>query len=38
MVKVKVIHQSQSQIRLELVNMTIYFIPDDNEHLPACPP
>lgn len=29
MVKVKVIHQSHSQIRLEIVNMTIFFIPDD---------
>lgn len=28
-VKVKVIHQSHSQIRLEIVNMTISFIPDD---------
>lgn len=29
MVKVKVIHQFHSQIRLEIVNMTISFIPDD---------
>lgn len=28
-VKVKVIHQSHSQIRLEIVNMTISFIMDD---------